>query len=361
MTDPGETLLAIIVGLIVILFVGTATHGGLARACKRQLARYTLWRLDSKRSVHLDTEVVSNWALLHDELRFKIIFSLSLEAKLALGNTCRAMRRLCNSPPLWRTVCFSSENAHRLTDEQLHRVLLRVNAKQHTAHISLRGCTALKGVGLEPLSFSSTLESIDLRVSTAARGLRTRAAGDDAALDPSHVKPILESMMPMAYSPLEAAYRLDRIHLNSLRRKPRGAESEPERAKHKQWIALMRWASAAREQRDQVLCGHCGNACDDTGPLGVLACSGCGVVTCKRRQGDASSDEADGGHAHAHSHGPISRPTPCPSAFECDLCRQIFCATCDAGAECAWCGTIVCIPCATAHPTCLCTTTEGLL
>ena len=67
-SEPDVTL-AIIVGLVVILFIGTAMHGGLARACKRQLARYTLWRLDSKRSVNLDTEVVSNWALLHDELR----------------------------------------------------------------------------------------------------------------------------------------------------------------------------------------------------------------------------------------------------------------------------------------------------
>ena len=51
MTEPSESLLAMIVGLVVILFIGTAVHGGLARACRRQLARCTQWRLDRKRSV----------------------------------------------------------------------------------------------------------------------------------------------------------------------------------------------------------------------------------------------------------------------------------------------------------------------
>ena len=352
-------MLAILAGLVAIFVISKASEfaRGVTSWRKRQRARYALWRLDNKSDARLDTETASQWALLHDELRFKIMLSLSLEAKLALGNTCRAMRRLCNSPPLWRTVRFSSEYAHRLADEQLRRLLIRVNAKQHTAHISLSGCTALTGDGLEPLSFSSTLESIDLRVSTTARGLRARAVGDDALLDPDHVAPILETMLPMAFSPLEGAYRLDRIHVNSLRRRPcaTAAETELERAKHKKWIGLKRWASAAREQRDQVMCGHCGNPCDETGPLGVLACSSCGVVTCKRHvEASSSSDEADCGHAHAHSHGAISRPTACPSAFECDLCRRIFCAACEAGDECPLCGTIVCTPCAAEHPACLC-------
>jgi hypothetical protein len=364
MFDLSESLIAGLVAMFVVGMVTEVTPAVWSWAL-HQRARYRLWRLDNSGASSLAPEALSQWALLHDELRSKIISSLSLEAKLVLGNTCRAMRRLCNSPSLWRTIRFSPESAPKLTDEDLRLVLLRVNAKQHTEHVSLCGCTSLTGEGLEPLRYSSALLEIDLRVNVAARGMRARAAGDYAALDPHRVAPILESCLPMRYSPLEDDYRLDRIHVNSLRRPhrnfwPLGAHPELERAHHRRWVALMRWASASREQRDPVMCGHCGEPCDETGPLGVLSCSACGVVTCHRYEGDGSSDENEPGHGHSHSHAHVSRDKTCPSAFECDLCRRIFCAACDAGDECVRCGTIVCTRCAVQHGACLCSTSEAI-
>ena len=215
---------------------------------------------------------------------------------------------LCNSPSFWKTICFSAEHAPKLTDAHLARLLLRVNAKTHTAHLSLRGCTRVTGDGLEPLRFSAALVSIDLRVTLAARGRSVRAAGGGAALDPFRVTSILKSMLPMGFSPYDDEYRLDRIHIHSLRRRPLSAVRGPEleRVQHRQWVALMRWASAAREQREPVVCGHCHHPCDETGPLGVLECCGCGVVTCRLYESHAheSDDEheGEGGHGHGHSH-----------------------------------------------------------
>ena len=68
--------------------------------------------------------------------------------------------------PLWVEIDFEmSGGAHEhLSDAQLARLLVRVNAHAHTRVLSLRGCVNLRGEGLAPLmNRAKTLEIIDLR------------------------------------------------------------------------------------------------------------------------------------------------------------------------------------------------------
>lgn len=87
---------------------------------------------------------------------------------------------------------FYSEVVPRLTDEQLRALLLNTNSKRVTRYLSLRGCTGVTGLGLEPLRGSRTLEVIDLRL---APSMHYITAGD-SGLEEKFVLSILSSMPP---------------------------------------------------------------------------------------------------------------------------------------------------------------------
>ena len=80
------------------------------------------------------------------------------------------------NPRYWHDLDFSGINASRLLDSDLKRLLSRVDAVRHLRRLSLAGCTRLgtescdaiwwKDHGLNPLRYSTSLETINLRLFT---------------------------------------------------------------------------------------------------------------------------------------------------------------------------------------------------
>lgn len=289
----------------------------------------------------LEDEEPSLWSSLPDEIRLKVAAALPIESTLALGGTCRTMRKLSRRPQLWRDLSFSSssKHAHKLTDQDLSSLLRSVDAVKQTEHISLRGCTRLRGHGLEPLRFSCALRSIDLRVSGLPRGPNALPMGSGASIDPSTVVPILKSMLPVIDHHDEGQV-LESIHIHV--RYAKAAWVDDEARRHDEpWRGLLRWLAIVRERRFEsagACCDHCG--CPYHPPdflAGVLSCVRCGKATCNQL-----SDKGD----------------VCPTAFECVVCRKAMCAKCDAGSSCARCGEVACSACAKEHGACQCTEEE---
>ena len=106
----------------------------------------------------------SCWAALPEELWIVVAGKLPSEGRLVLGSICQSHHRLCLTPVLWRNIEFSPSLAPRLTDADLDALLRRVGPESVT-HLSLRGCTRIRGEGLEPLRSSRSLAWIDLRLS----------------------------------------------------------------------------------------------------------------------------------------------------------------------------------------------------
>lgn len=106
------------------------------------------------------------------DLQILAISYLDTCRKLMVMRVSKSQRIVCaNQPILWRTVQIHSEP--RLTDQHLHAILHRTGASQCIETLSLRGCTALRGLGaadnsgLKSLCGSRTLRVLDLRPDAA--------------------------------------------------------------------------------------------------------------------------------------------------------------------------------------------------
>jgi len=133
--------------------------------------------------------------LIPEELLKKILQYSDLPSLVLLAATSRAYRRFVfrDCPYLWTDIDFGKVPlAERLTDECLAALLTNVNARKVTTILSLMGCAAVRGRGLEPLCESRKLQQIELR--------RTREEVEtigETGLDDDFVVGVLLSMAPI--------------------------------------------------------------------------------------------------------------------------------------------------------------------
>lgn len=137
-------------------------------------------------------------SLFPEELRRKILEFADIPSLLCLGDTNTAFREYIytNSPWLWKDIDFaevSPTKSRQLSDRSLEAFLTAVNAREVTESLSLMGCTAIQGSGLEPLRRSQCLEQVDLR--------RTREEATtvgETGLDDGTVIDVLSTMAPLS-------------------------------------------------------------------------------------------------------------------------------------------------------------------
>ena len=79
-----------------------------------------------------------------------------------------------------------------ITDAMLSSLLTRVNSKEQTVTISLRGCINITGAGLKPLRGSTKLQVLDLK---SELGPKRKARGPITTLSFNAIQPLVSSML----------------------------------------------------------------------------------------------------------------------------------------------------------------------
>jgi len=137
-------------------------------------------------------------ALPHDLLVDSVLSYLDLYSLIKFSGTSKTCQKIIyNDIPKKRWAKINFNGNQNITDDQLHAFLDNINANQNTKVLSLVGCTKITGSGLVPLSGSSVLEDIDLRVlgSLPLQGDSACLLGS-TGLDEECVGAILNSMLP---------------------------------------------------------------------------------------------------------------------------------------------------------------------
>lgn len=300
------------------------------------------------RVYHDAAVVLPFWSALPADLQLMIVAKLPLEDRLATASTCREAMSFCAAGLLWREIKFAHEHGGKVTDASLLALLERWHAHRHTRRISLRGCTRVRGHGLEPLRASTALEWIDLRLDMSNGPLGGHRGGH--MIDPLRVVPILKSMLPFTAAE-DGGYRLREILVPTQR--ARGlplamaasatVPASVERHEYDQpWRGLMRWLDTARERWPSQPCTHCGRACSssssDSFSAHQLTCARCGSVSCG-----------------APAVSVASRADACPRTFVCWPCGRALCTACETQAEpCTRCGETSCSACNVVRPCDVC-------
>jgi len=137
-------------------------------------------------------------SLPHDILVDSVLSYLDLYSLIKFSGTSKTCQKIVyNDIPKNRFATINLSGNQNITDDQLHAFLDNINANQNTRVLSLVGCTKITGTGLVPLSGSSVLEDIDLRVlgSLPLQGDSACLLGS-TGLDEECVGDILNSMLP---------------------------------------------------------------------------------------------------------------------------------------------------------------------
>ena len=79
-----------------------------------------------------------------------------------------------------------------ITDAILSSLLTRVNSREHTVSISLKGCINITGAGLKPLRGSMKLQVLDLK---SEFGPERKAKGPITTLSFNAIQPLVSSML----------------------------------------------------------------------------------------------------------------------------------------------------------------------
>lgn len=91
-------------------------------------------------------------------------------AMLAVATESRAI--ISNDSGEWSTLDFvdvEESLAKKLTDDDFHRILVCIDARESLKVLKLTGCVNITGKGLEPLRGSVVLEQIDLSLVQSTR------------------------------------------------------------------------------------------------------------------------------------------------------------------------------------------------
>ncbi len=234
----------------------------------------------------------------------------------------------------WHTLDFGDiekELAAKLTDEDISKVLLHVDAAFKVKRLFLTNCTGITGTCLASLRNCTSIEQIDMSLVKAHKS---------PALDPApqlscdQVLPILRSIISQEKNSLK--------HLQF----PLFWRST-ERAEDSDFVAFLNEYNQMVENRDTSFCKKCNDYIDegafmDTGRWGPWfanqgdICSLCTNIYCY----ECSADDN-------HFSG----------ACLCHTCQRRYCSKCSTMVECEDCSDMHCVVCASftecANPECM--------
>jgi hypothetical protein len=107
------------------------------------------------------------------EIMMKVLECLDVASRMRLAGMNRLLQRIVYEECrlAWAEISFCNEDTHscelrkRLTDYQLARLLIRVDARNVTVRLCLRGCDQIQGYGLAPMWNSRVWERLDMKFS----------------------------------------------------------------------------------------------------------------------------------------------------------------------------------------------------
>jgi len=116
----------------------------------------------------------------------------------------------------WETIYLCGGKPCSINDDQLSAFLRNINAVENTRVLSLVGCPSLTGRGIEPLTGSTVLEDIDLRVrgTLPLKGEFGKRVGA-SSLDGLFVTRVLRTMLPLTANQDIAPFTLRRVVFRS--------------------------------------------------------------------------------------------------------------------------------------------------
>lgn len=112
----------------------------------------------------------------------------------------------------WEAIYLCGGTPCLINDGQLSAFLRNINAVENTRVLSLVGCPSLTGRGIEPLTGSTVLEDIDMRVcgTLPLKGLLGKRYGA-SSIDGLFVTRILRTMLPVTADEDIASFALRRV------------------------------------------------------------------------------------------------------------------------------------------------------
>mmetsp|Transcript_41715 Transcript_41715/g.126570 ORF Transcript_41715/g.126570 Transcript_41715/m.126570 type:complete len:573 (-) Transcript_41715:154-1872(-) len=269
----------------------------------------------------------------------RVLQFADFRSRLALSACSKMMRcyifRHCSW--MWVDVDFINmgnwdfrQNAlPHLSDKQLRALLVNIDARQVTRNLSLRGCTAVTGLGLDPLRGSRALELIDLRL-----GSTDHCIPGETGLEEESILSILSSMPPFTVrvkdmlDPRQNCTKsmrgLSVVLFRAQNSDRRGLGSF--NATLQSWLDNFHTIKALQIEMDRMKCDHCFVALAEKIPESCFEneasrsfCASCKSTSC----GVGS----------------------CPTTGECDRCNAVFCESCTSVDWCSGCRLSLCSKC----------------
>ena len=224
----------------------------------------------------------------------------------------------------WSTLDFGDiekELAEKLSDDDIKKMLLSINAADRLLRLNLANCTNITGAGLDPLHGSQNLQHFDL--SLVAKH-QSPILDETPALSMTHVVPILDSMIGHGWNNLSLRYL-------QLPNDWRYGDNFNETDFSNFDAFIMRYKEMAYGRH--LRCGKCSTNItygdydgfgSDEYATEVTTCYDCMSSYCP----DCRSDEDDS-----------------PMIFNCNSCQKCFCSKCSTMNVCAFCEGSCCGAC----------------
>ena len=238
----------------------------------------------------------------------------------------------------WETIYLCGGKPCSIDDDQLSAFLRNINAVENTKVLSLVGCPSLTGRGIEPLTGSTVLEDIDLRVrgTFPLKGQLAKLCGV-SSFDNLFVTSVLRTMLPLTASEVIAPFQLRRVAILP----PKNSTGV-----RNAFLFLQHLNSCKRSLAIQSVTKYCNkqrNCFDTFGNKVFGTCSKCKEVFCLT----CSSEQT-------YVRCPSCTELLCPACKEgqsikCIVCNSSQCKPCAMPPECALCGVQKCQWCSNVY------------
>ena len=240
----------------------------------------------------------------------------------------------------WETIYLCGGKPCSIDDAQLSAFLRNINAVENTKVLSLVGCPSLTGRGIEPLTGSTVLEDIDLRMrgTFPLKGELAKRQGDSSFnKHSSFITRVLRTMLPLTASEDIAPFKLRRVVL------PRATKSD---GCWNLYYFFKHLKSCKKSFANQLISKHCNkqSTCLDTcGGKEFGTCSKCMEVFCFTCSFDQNYVKCS-----------LCEELQCPSCKEgqnikCVVCEKSWCNACAMPPKCSMCNVQKCQWCSNVY------------
>ena len=280
---------------------------------------------------------------------FQIICEYAdLRSVIRVASCSRCLQQLVyqGCKTLWMDLDFQKvahKYASKITDHSLRRLLERINAREITTSLSVRGCESIKGHGLEPLRYSNVLETIDLRL-----GRDHDNAAGPTGLDEDFVLDVLTSMLPMLRRTRSSKFYLSRqvpaiFSLSQVKFRKETYDSKYLYATYNDGISaffrIFHQLQKMKARDLNWLCHECQEPVANKSQredcnFGYFACCACKTPYCQ-----------DCGDITLCNLCESAYCKECKSVCRCDSCKEFFCIECTDFIHCDLCRRRNCFEC----------------